>query len=216
MDDLVVGSRYGGVGEVVKGGGRNEDGKMERPPEDDCCPICFGDFALPCKTNCGHWFCAGCILQFWHYRAAFECCKCPICCQKIKKLAPEASLLVQEEGEAVQALKNIQRYNRLYVGGVQGLILKAGSSPLLVKRVIQNLMDPGRFRVNYYTMRFIGLSLSSLYHTCGFHFIPAGALGVWRLFDLCAIFLVCMFFLIGICREWILRFRARHWRSLQN
>ncbi|GFY90726.1 hypothetical protein Acr_07g0009230 [Actinidia rufa] len=31
--------------------------ERETPPDDDCCPICFGDFDVPCKTNCGHWYC---------------------------------------------------------------------------------------------------------------------------------------------------------------
>ncbi|KAG9141851.1 hypothetical protein Leryth_013978 [Lithospermum erythrorhizon] len=222
MGDLVVERQYGdGDGEVIGGGGgeekrRNEDGRMERPPEDDCCPICFGDFTLPCKTNCGHWFCAGCILQFWHYRAAFERCKCPICCRQISKLAPDESLLVQEEDEVVRALKSIQQYNCLYVGGVRGLFLKAQSSPLLMKRVFHNLMDPGRLKYNYYTMRFIGLALACLYHACGFDFIPTGTLGVRRLFDICAIFLVCLFFLIGLCREWFQRSRARRWSAIQH
>lgn len=29
----------------------------DSPPNDDVCPICFGEFKIPVKTNCGHWFC---------------------------------------------------------------------------------------------------------------------------------------------------------------
>ncbi|KAL8155894.1 hypothetical protein AgCh_001083 [Apium graveolens] len=29
----------------------------DSPPSDDVCPICFGEFTVPVKTNCGHWFC---------------------------------------------------------------------------------------------------------------------------------------------------------------
>lgn len=35
----------------------------ETPPDDDCCSICFGDFDIPCKTNCGHWFCGEILLN---------------------------------------------------------------------------------------------------------------------------------------------------------
>lgn len=32
------------------------------PPVDDCCPICFGSFTVPCKANCGHWFCGSVLI----------------------------------------------------------------------------------------------------------------------------------------------------------
>ena len=35
----------------------------ESPPDDDCCPICFGSFTVPCRSNCGHWYC-GNFLKF--------------------------------------------------------------------------------------------------------------------------------------------------------
>lgn len=41
--------------------------KQDLPPDDDVCPICFGDFTVPCKTACGHWYCGeffGPLLSF--------------------------------------------------------------------------------------------------------------------------------------------------------
>ncbi|KAK4378679.1 hypothetical protein RND71_000541 [Anisodus tanguticus] len=31
--------------------------RTEKPPADDCCPICFGNFVVPCRGPCGHWYC---------------------------------------------------------------------------------------------------------------------------------------------------------------
>lgn len=36
----------------------------DAPPVDDCCPICFGDFIVPCKADCGHWYCGNLFLLF--------------------------------------------------------------------------------------------------------------------------------------------------------
>lgn len=49
----------GGHNPKVGGGGRAE---REVPPDDDVCPICFGDFTVPCKSVCGHWYCGGLLL----------------------------------------------------------------------------------------------------------------------------------------------------------
>lgn len=44
-------------GETTKEMPPNVERGKEIPPNDDVCPICFGDYTIPCKTNCGHWFC---------------------------------------------------------------------------------------------------------------------------------------------------------------
>lgn len=185
----------------------------EKPPEDDCCPICFGNFSIPCKTNCGHWFCASCILQLWHYRSTIQRCKCPICCCLISKLIPEASLLVQQEEDVVELLKKIRRYNRLYISGASGVFLKVLALPLLTRRILRvlmdSLMDPDQVRLNYYLMRILAFFLSRIYCSCQFQFIPTGGLGIWRLFDICAIAVVAVFSLVGLCRRWVLRRRVR-------
>lgn len=31
--------------------------KTDKPPTDDCCPICFNNFVVPCRGPCGHWYC---------------------------------------------------------------------------------------------------------------------------------------------------------------
>lgn len=66
---------------------------------------------------------ARCILMLWNYGRALQSCKCPICARRICKLTPEASLSLRREEEVVEALKKVERYNRLYVGGARGLVM---------------------------------------------------------------------------------------------
>lgn len=192
-----------------------EHSEKSPPAEDDHCPICFGDFTIPCRTNCGHWFCATCILQLWNYRLTLQRCKCPICCRPISKLVPEDSLVVQQEEDTVELLKDIRRYNHLYVGGAYGVFLKLVALPLLMQRILRslmsNLMDPDHVKLNCYVLRLFALLLSWIYSSWNFEFIPTGRLGIWRLLDICAMAFVAIFYLAGLFRRWAL---SRHVRLL--
>nr|GEX11176.1 E3 ubiquitin-protein ligase RNF170-like isoform X1 [Tanacetum cinerariifolium] len=187
----------------------SKEERSDKPPNDDCCPICFDNFTIACKTNCGHWFCANCILRFWTYRTVLQKCNCPICARPISKLTPEASLLITREVEVVEVLKNVQRYNHLFQGGVNGVIRKFFEVPNVFKRMLCGLMDPDRFRGNYYAMRSFALLMSCIYNISSFDFIPTGTLGVRRLFDLCAIALVVILCLVGVCHRLLLRRRDK-------
>ncbi|XVF01210.1 hypothetical protein REPUB_Repub04eG0068400 [Reevesia pubescens] len=114
----------------------------ETPPDDDCCPICFGSFTVPCRSNCGHWYCGSCILQFWNYSSASKPCKCPMCTRKIVNLMPEASLQQQQDQEVTEVLKSVQRYNLLFIGGARGFVQKVRELPFFIKRMFIGLMDP--------------------------------------------------------------------------
>lgn len=163
----------------------------EKPPEDDCCPICFGEFRVPCKANCGHWFCGSCILQLWEYRSRPQRCRCPFCSSAISKLAPEVSAVHKTEDEVVVVLKNIEQYNRFYVKGMEGcflilnfylwkhgpflhvyiwnllqaLIMVVISAPGFMKRVMVDLIrHPERIRLNFQRVRLVACTLSLLLH----------------------------------------------------
>ncbi|KAA8545509.1 hypothetical protein F0562_020293 [Nyssa sinensis] len=173
---------------------------IESPPVDDCCPICFDTFTVPCRAPCGHWYCAGCILQYWNHGAALQPCKCPMCSQQISRLTPETSLNLQQEEEVTEVLKNVWKYNRLFVGGTYGFVLKMLDFPLFIKRMFQAMMDTGRVDGYLYKARLFALFLGILYHLCGFRFLPAG-LNAIDFFDYSAIALVVTLYLVGLIRR---------------
>ncbi|KAG8384028.1 hypothetical protein BUALT_Bualt04G0075500 [Buddleja alternifolia] len=191
----------GGVAVVV--GGYNK----EKPPEDDCCPICFDDFNLPCKTNCGHWFCCSCILELWRYTTGFKLCKCPLCGCVITKLVPEPFLLNQQGEDVGQVLKDVHQYNCLNRGGLIGLFLKASMLPHLMRRRSRESFDTRMFRYIFETMRLIGLLLRGLYDGYGLHFFPNGGRGIQIMFEICSWALVFILILDGIWYRWRLRRR---------
>ncbi|KAK4848627.1 hypothetical protein QYF36_015283 [Acer negundo] len=167
---------------------RFEEGKgdtvkdNDAPPVDDCCPICFGDFTVPCKADCGHWYCANCIMQ---------------------------------EREVTDVLKDIVRYNLLFVGGARGLVQKVRELPLFIKRMFGEMMDPDRNDAYLHEMRLFAMILSTLYAATPFNFIPTGSLGIVRVFDYTAISLVIILRLVGMYRRRRLTQRVRQLAAAQ-
>ncbi|KAL9674158.1 hypothetical protein QQ045_030428 [Rhodiola kirilowii] len=180
------------------------------PPINDCCPICFDDFTVPCRSNCDHWFCASCILEFWHFGASLKPCKCPFCSRRITSLSPEVTLLSSKDLETARVLKNVDKYNSLYVGGVSGLIMKVLTLPSVSKRCLLDMTDPARQDYYYCIVRGVALFLSTIYMACSFDFIPKGYLNIPRFFELCGLVFMGFVHLFGILHRYWLRRHARN------
>ncbi|XP_058222256.1 uncharacterized protein LOC131332195 [Rhododendron vialii] len=203
----------------------------DAPPNDDICPICFENYNIPCKTNCGHWYCANCIITFWLYKSLFLRCKCPLCNQPIKIMTPDPSLSLRTENEVVEALFIIQAYNRLSGGGVHSLILKmrllSRLAPMYLKRLLpyllpailvvlivigvimflmlkrysRGLLDPDKLILNFAIARIVALALSLSYNYYGFGFLPGGFWGVSTIFECCTVGLVLVLAAVGLFRR---------------
>ncbi|GMJ05606.1 hypothetical protein like AT4G33940 [Hibiscus trionum] len=202
-------------GKKVEGFGGNKR-LSESPPDDDCCPICFGSFTVPCRSNCGHWYCGSCILQFWNYSSASRPCKCPMCACNIVNLMPEASLQQQQPSrEVTEVLKSVQRYNLLFIGGARGFIQKVRELPFFIKRMFQGLMDPDANDTYVAEIRIFAILLSIIYQATPFDFIPTGGLGIGRVFDCSAMVLVLILRLVGIYRRRRLMQRVRRLAAVE-
>ncbi|XP_059653513.1 uncharacterized protein LOC132300459 isoform X2 [Cornus florida] len=181
------------------------------PPSDDCCPICFGDFTVPCRAQCGHWYCAGCILQYWNHGAVLQPCKCPMCSRPINKLTTVISMHHRQEEGVTEVLENIWKYNYLFVGGIHGLIHKVLVLPLIIKRMFRDMMDPDRPLRHLHKARIIAITLGVLYGFCSSDFLHIGSRNAVDFFDSCAYALVFILYLVGLCRR---RRRVQHVRQL--
>ncbi|XP_042029696.1 E3 ubiquitin-protein ligase RNF170-like isoform X2 [Salvia splendens] len=150
---------------------RNEI-EFEDGAGDDVCPICLDTLTNPCRSNCGHLFCGGCILQLWMYRYSIQPCKCPLCCCRIVNLELQTS---EEAGYSSDVRKEVQHYNGVYISGLFGAL---HILPLLMGRVFRVLVDVDYLRC---IMCVVGLFLGLLYERLEFEFIPPGVVYRWML-----------------------------------
>ncbi|XP_051146428.1 uncharacterized protein LOC127262007 [Andrographis paniculata] len=183
-----------------------------RAPIDDVCPICFDGFILPCRSNCGHWFCASCIIQLWMFRSSIQPCKCPLCYSRIVNLKPEAHPppfppTAAAAGYDTNALKKVHHYNGLYSTGSPALraFHRIRSIPILLKRAFRVLLYPDALRCTYYILRLLGLFFALLYERWEFEFVPSGGLGIRRMFDTGATIIVVTLFLGSVGYPWLFR-----------
>jgi len=110
----------------IREDGRDPTGSSEGPPLPDAppvtyssdhrCPVCLTDTKFRTTTNCGHVFCAPCIVTYWRYGRWLGAVNCPVCRQQVTILFPNFS---EEDGqlpEALQHRREINEYNRRYSG----------------------------------------------------------------------------------------------------
>ncbi|KAH7845304.1 hypothetical protein Vadar_000471 [Vaccinium darrowii] len=150
-----------------------ERGK-DKPPNDDICPICFGNYDIACQTNCGHWP----VL-----RSMLQPCNCPLCTQSIKKLTPQASLIHSTDNEVVEALKKVQGYNRLFEASIRGFILRQRQLSVfswgirhkilwVLRMMYIGLWDHDNFIPNYLLAKATAMLLALTYRYSGMKFLP--------------------------------------------
>ncbi|KAL8162404.1 hypothetical protein V2J09_013893 [Rumex salicifolius] len=151
---------------------------MAQPPSTDCCSICHETFNIPCQANCSHWFCGSCILQVWHYGSALQPCKCPLCRSVITLLIPsESSPLPQNNPEASRVMREIEAYNRVFGERSSGFIQKLRDLPFLLRRLLNDLLDPGRSLPFVIKARvYLAMFLSVIYLLSPVDIIPEGTL----------------------------------------
>lgn len=82
---------------------------------DDKCLICLEDIRLPLTTNCGHRFCAECLIKWLEGPARAPTTSCPTCRQHVSALLRNFEPVENDEA-CQQLLRQINYYNRRYSG----------------------------------------------------------------------------------------------------
>ncbi|XP_072294835.1 E3 ubiquitin-protein ligase RNF170 [Eucyclogobius newberryi] len=109
---------------------------------DSLCPVCLQAPSLPVNTNCGHLFCAPCLIAYWRHGSWLDAISCPLCRQKVSALCHlfSESRLDQQSKEVLGEITN---YNRRYSGAPRTMSDYLCDAPLLLQLMARGLGTMG-------------------------------------------------------------------------
>uniref|UniRef100_A0A667XFZ6 Si:dkey-183n20.15 n=1 Tax=Myripristis murdjan TaxID=586833 RepID=A0A667XFZ6_9TELE len=99
------------------------------------CPVCLQTASFPVQTNCGHLFCAPCLLAYWRHGSWLDAISCPLCRQKV--------CTIRSDRESKEVLGEITDYNKRYSGAPRRMTDYLCDAPLLLQLLARGLGTMG-------------------------------------------------------------------------
>nr|XP_046246534.1 RING-HC_RNF170 domain-containing protein isoform X1 [Scatophagus argus]XP_046246535.1 RING-HC_RNF170 domain-containing protein isoform X1 [Scatophagus argus]XP_046246536.1 RING-HC_RNF170 domain-containing protein isoform X1 [Scatophagus argus] len=106
------------------------------------CPVCLQTASFPVQTNCGHLFCAPCLIAYWRHGPWLDAISCPLCREKVSVLCN----LFNESRSDLQSkevLGEITDYNKRYSGAPRRVTDYLCDAPLLLQLMVRGLGNMG-------------------------------------------------------------------------
>ncbi|XP_031174044.1 RING-HC_RNF170 domain-containing protein isoform X2 [Sander lucioperca] len=87
------------------------------------CPVCLQTASFPVQTNCGHLFCAPCLIAYWRHGSWLDAISCPLCRQKVSVLCNLFNES-RSDRQSKEVLGEITDYNKRYSGAPRRLLAR--------------------------------------------------------------------------------------------
>ncbi|XP_041646426.1 RING-HC_RNF170 domain-containing protein [Cheilinus undulatus] len=106
------------------------------------CPVCLQTASFPVQTNCGHLFCAPCLMAYWRHGSWLDAISCPLCRQKVSMLCHLFSDS-RSDCQSKKVLVEITDYNKRYSGAPRRVTDYLCDAPLLLQVLVRGLGGMG-------------------------------------------------------------------------
>ncbi|CAJ1060049.1 RING-HC_RNF170 domain-containing protein [Xyrichtys novacula] len=106
------------------------------------CPVCLQTPDFPVKTNCGHLFCAPCLMAYWRHGSWLNAISCPLCRQKVSVLC-HLFKESRSDRQSKEVLVEISNYNKRYSGAPRRVTDYLCDAPLLLQVLVRGLGTMG-------------------------------------------------------------------------
>ncbi|XP_034564711.1 RING-HC_RNF170 domain-containing protein [Notolabrus celidotus] len=112
--------------------------------QDSCqsCPVCLQTASFPVQTNCGHLFCAPCLMAYWRHGSWLDAISCPLCRQKVSVLC-HLFKESRSDRQSKEVLVEISDYNKRYSGAPRRITDYLCDAPLLLQVLVRGLGTMG-------------------------------------------------------------------------
>ncbi|XP_047444317.1 RING-HC_RNF170 domain-containing protein [Mugil cephalus] len=106
------------------------------------CPVCLQTARFPVQTNCGHLFCAPCMIAYWRHGSWLDAVSCPLCRQKVSVLCHLFNESRSDQ-QSKEVLGEITDYNKRYSGAPRRVTDYLCDAPLLLQLLARGLGTMG-------------------------------------------------------------------------
>ncbi|NP_001038665.1 RING-HC_RNF170 domain-containing protein [Danio rerio] len=106
------------------------------------CPVCLQMATYPVETNCGHLFCAPCLISYWKHCSWLDAISCPLCRQTVKKMCHLFSENKTDCKER-EVLRHVRDYNKRYSGAPRQVKDYLCDAPLFLLVLVRGLGNMG-------------------------------------------------------------------------
>ncbi|XP_040895999.1 RING-HC_RNF170 domain-containing protein [Toxotes jaculatrix] len=106
------------------------------------CPVCLQPASFPVQTNCGHLFCAPCLIAYWRHGSWLDAISCPLCRQKVSVLCHLFNES-RSDRQSKEVLGEITDYNKRYSGAPRRVTDYLCDAPLLLQLLARGLGTMG-------------------------------------------------------------------------